>query len=157
MRIINARAKELNQIINIRREAFLYCAPRYYDSIQVQNLLDDYNEDEILWMIENKCMFVCVEDGIIVGTSAWKDEYLRHVYVKPGFMGRGIGSKLISHAEDDYRGRTNKSYTELGANTYAKAFYEKNGYHVVSREEDWNGTWGGFEYYLMHKDFVNHS
>lgn len=157
MKIINAHPEDLNQIINIRTESFKYCAPEFYHSIQVQTLLNDYDEDEILWMIDNKCMFVCEEDGNIVGTSGWKDENIRHVYVKPSFMGRGIGSMLLSHAEADYRERTQKYYVNLGSNIYARKFYEKNGFHVVSKEIDWDGTWNGFEFYWMHKDFVHNS
>lgn len=150
MRIIAAQKDDLNEIIKIRHDAFLHCAPVCYNLIEVQNLLGDYDENEILWRIENKNIFVCEKNGEILGTAGWKDESIRHVYIRPDFMGRGIGKRLIAYAETDYKNRTQKNYIILGSILYAKGFYEKNGFFVVSREKAWDGS----EYYMMRKDFL---
>lgn len=151
MKVINAKVEDLKEIINIRHHAFLHCAPGFYNPIEVQNLLGDYDENEILWMIDNKNIFVCEKDGEIIGTAGWKDEYIRHVYIRPDFIGSGIGKRLLAHAEVDYMNRTQKGYIKAGVILYAKGFYEKSGFYVVSKEKDWDGS----EYYLMRKDFQN--
>lgn len=149
MRVIAAQKENLNQIIKIRHDAFLHCAPGFYDTVQVQTLLDDYDENEILGMITNHNIFVCEENGEILGTAGWKEDFIRHVYVRPDFHGQGIGKKLLAHVELDYLNRTQKNYVKAGVILYAKGFYEKNGFYFVSREKDWDGS----EYYLMQKDF----
>ena len=77
-------------------------------------------------------------------------ESIRHVYVKPDLSKQGIGTRLLHHAEDDYRARTQKPFILAGVILYAKTFYEKNGFRVLSRERDWDGS----EFYQMQKDFT---
>ncbi len=151
LNITHAETQDLSQVLSLRRQAFMVKAPDYYDSIQVQTLLDDCDQQEVLQMIVDQCLFVCKENGQILGTAGWKGENIRHVYVRPDQMGQGIGSSLLAYAEADYRRRTQNRYILGGVILYARGFYEKSGYRVLSREKDWDGS----EYYLMRKDFLS--
>jgi hypothetical protein len=57
--------------------------------------------------------------------------------------------RILAHVEQDYRRKTQKSFITAGAINYAKPFYEKNGYVLVSEEKDWDGS----QYYWLRKDF----
>lgn len=84
-----------------------------------------------------------------MGTAGWEGENIRHVYVRPDLSKQGIGTSLLSHVESEYRIRTQKPFIRAGVILYARNFYEKNGFRVLSRERDWDGS----EYYQMQKDF----
>ncbi|HET7580809.1 MAG TPA: GNAT family N-acetyltransferase [Bacillales bacterium] len=148
MELRPVQPEDLRSIIQLRHAAFLQRAPEFYSAREVENLLNDYNKAELLQMIEDQCLFLYEENGQILGTSGWKSENIRHIYVKPGLMGQGLGRKLLIHAETDYKKRTRNDHIYAGVILYAKGFYEKNGYQVVRREKAWDGS----EYYFMRKD-----
>src|SRR4051794_17618038 len=100
-------------------------------------------------MIADGRMFVCKSSGAILGTAGWKNENIRHVYVRPDLSKQGIGTTLLCHVEGNFRTRTQKPFIRAGVSLYARNFYEKNGFRVLSRERDWDDS----EYYQMQKDF----
>jgi N-acetylglutamate synthase-like GNAT family acetyltransferase len=79
----------------------------------------------------------CESDGELLGVMGMQDkgevDLIRHAYVKTAKRKQGIGSELLRHVE--------KSATKpilLGTwrdATWAVAFYEKNGYRRLSRQE----------------------
>jgi GNAT superfamily N-acetyltransferase len=79
----------------------------------------------------------CEWDGELLGVMGIQDkgevELIRHAYVKTAKRKQGIGSELLRHIE------TLASKPILlgtwSAATWAIAFYEKNGYRVLSRPE----------------------
>ena len=52
---------------------------------------------------------------------------------------RGIGALLTKHAEADYRTRTGHGAIDAGVILYARGFYEKCGYDVLSKAKAWDG------------------
>ena len=140
LEIRTASADDIPRLIEIRHAAFSKHAPSAYSEQEVENLLGDIDENELADMIENRQLFVAREEGTIVGLAGWKDANLRHVYVDPTRTRRGIGTKLIRHAEMDFRNRTNASAIKAGVGFQAEAFYVSNGYELVGRLKAWDGS-----------------
>ena len=69
----------------------------------------------------------------IVGTAGWHERNIRHAYVGPGAFERGIGTLLTKHAQADYRTGTGHGAIDAGVILYARGFYEKCGYDVLSK------------------------
>ena len=149
MQIRPAMINDIPSIISVRTAAFKHYAPSFYDATQVATLLSDYSLDEFRFLTENAQMFVCEDGENLLGTAGWRDENIRHVYVLPERSRKGIGKLLLAHAENDYRLRTRKASINAGVILYAKGFYEKNGYRLLSRERYWDGS----EFYKMQKSF----
>src|SRR6266540_5406412 len=45
-------------------------------------------------------VWVCEEDGGILGFAALGEDMLEHLYVRPGAQGRGVGSDLLTLAKE---------------------------------------------------------
>jgi GNAT superfamily N-acetyltransferase len=76
--------------------------------------------------------WVAVLDARVVGFAALTGagcDHLDHLYVLPGFYGRGIGSALLSKAKTLSPGRL-RLFT-FQRNVRARAFYEARGFTVV--------------------------
>lgn len=79
----------------------------------------------------------CESDGELLGVMGMQDkgevDLIRHAYVKTAKRKQGIGSELLRHIEKSVR-----KPILLGTwrdATWAVAFYEKNGYRRLSRQE----------------------
>ena len=79
----------------------------------------------------------CESDGELLGVMGMQDkgevDLIRHAYVKTAKRKQGIGSELLRHIEKSAR-----KPILLGTwrdATWAVAFYEKNGYRRLSRQE----------------------
>lgn len=76
-------------------------------------------------------MWVAVADRRIVGFAALNDrrDHLDHLYLLPGWYGRGIGSALLAKVKELSAGRL-RLFT-FQRNRRARAFYEGRGFAVV--------------------------
>src|SRR5712664_916518 len=79
----------------------------------------------------------CESDGELLGVMGMQDkgevDLIRHAYVKTAKRKQGIGSELLRHIEKSAR-----KPILLGTwrdATWAVAFYEKNGYRRLSRQD----------------------
>lgn len=89
-------------------------------------MLNDYDENELIQMIGDGCLFKCIDKyEDIIGTSGWKNEHIRHMYIIPEWMGQGIGKYLLQHAEQDYKRRTKKIHINAGVILYARGFLRR--------------------------------
>ena len=66
------------------------------------------------------------EDGAIVGLMALTADMLDELYVAPGLLGRGIGSRLVELAKERRPGGLDL-YT-FQVNRRARTFYERHGF-----------------------------
>lgn len=80
-------------------------------------------------------MWVAVADGRIVGFAALNAarDHLDHLYVRPGWYGRGIGGSLLDKAKALSAGRL-RLFT-FQRNARARAFYEARGFIVVDTND----------------------
>lgn len=120
-----------------------------YTEQEVETLLGDVDENELFVMIQARQLFVARKDGEVVALAGWKGSNLRHAYVDPDYTRRGIATRLLGRVEGDFRVRTHLAEITCGVVLYARPFYVANGYEVVSREKDWDGS----EYFEMVKRF----
>lgn len=150
MHIVKAAKADLARIIALRRRAFLRAAPSFYSPTEVQNLLADYDPDQLLTMIADARLFICRQDGDLLGTSGWDGDQLRHLYVDPDAFNRGIGSALLAHTVADYQARTRHATISANVIRYARGFYEKCGFRVVREDRAWDGS----AYFAMQRSIV---
>lgn len=80
--------------------------------------------------LEMHDVWVTEEDGAIVGMCALEDRHdrwnLEHVWVDPGWHGRGVGRGLVLHALEEAR-RRHDGVVELLSDPFASGFYERLG------------------------------
>jgi ribosomal protein S18 acetylase RimI-like enzyme len=80
-----------------------------------------------------KVVEVAEVDGVVVGFSAVRDDWLDHLYVDPSWQGRGIGSELLARAQAARPvGLTLWVFEE---NTGAQALYARAGFAEVERTD----------------------
>jgi len=104
IQIRTAQHEDLGRLKEIRHAAYSVHAPSVYSPQEVENLLGDLDEDELVRMIDAEQLFVAVvEDGSVCGLAGWHESKVRHVYVDPAMTRRGTASRLLAHAEHDFR------------------------------------------------------
>ncbi len=135
-----ATPSDIESLKELRHAAFAAHAPSAYSPGEVETLLGDLDEDELADMIRERQFFVAADDGDLAGCAGWWDSNLRHVYVAPGVERRGLGTRLVQHAEQVFRQRTRSRELHVGAVTYAVGFYEANGYQVSGNDVAWDGS-----------------
>jgi GNAT superfamily N-acetyltransferase len=71
--------------------------------------------------------------GEVVGIAAREREWLRHLYVRPGWTGRGIGQMLIARMLGEMTAEIPPMRLYAFArNAGARRFYERNGFVVIA-------------------------
>lgn len=64
--------------------------------------------------------------------------YIKSVAVYPEFRGKGTGARLLSFAEELFRGKSKYIFLCVSSfNKRAQKFYERNGYTVVGELKDY--------------------
>lgn len=132
--------EDLPRVLAIRYDAFQAIAWDYYSAQEVKVLLQDVSIEELRTMIELQQLFGCEEGGVLVGVAGWFEGVLRHVYVDPASQGKGVGGSLLAYVEKQYKSVTQAEEIKTGVTTYAVSFYEKQGYDVVEKATDWDGS-----------------
>lgn len=141
------KESELSDVIDLRRFSFLAVAPEYYNPIEFENLIADYDVTQLASMIANRSFFCIRNDHKIIATSGWSENRLRHVYVDPANFGSGIGRKMVEYAVENYAQQTSHTSIQASVVVYARKLFEKCGFEVLSTETAWDGS----AYFLMEK------
>lgn len=120
------------EIINDAAQAYKGVIPadRWHEPYMPQDQLHQEIDSGVnFWGLE--------ENGRLIGVMGIQDKgevtLIRHAYVRTALRNRGIGSELLSHLET-----MTANPILIGtwaAATWAIAFYEKNGYRLVSVDE----------------------
>jgi ribosomal protein S18 acetylase RimI-like enzyme len=74
-------------------------------------------------------VWVAAEDGEIVGMMAIVRTHIDHLYLRPGYYRRGIGTLLLNKAKE--RRPTKLTLYAFAVNTRARAFYEHHGFKPI--------------------------
>lgn len=69
--------------------------------------------------------------GQLAGFIAFSSDSVDQLYVRPGYQGSGIGSRLLALAKNNARGSL--SLYTFARNGGARVFYEKQGFVIESR------------------------
>jgi len=91
-------------------------------------------EDPIAGYLEGylPSMVVAEEDGRVLGMVHLVGDRIAAVHVRPDVQGRGVGSRLMAHAEE----RGGRTLEVRAFNTRAIAFYEQRGWRAVRHYVD---------------------
>ena len=98
-------------------------------------LPDLHSEDEDIRFLADRVfaadtVLLALHDGKVVGFIAFSEGWVDHLYVVPGWQGRGIGRELLGRAK--LQCRTLQLWT-FEQNIGALRFYEREGFRVVKR------------------------
>jgi N-acetylglutamate synthase-like GNAT family acetyltransferase len=129
-----AEAGDIDGVETLRYAALSTSARSVYTQREVGELLDSLDIDELRAMVLDRQLFVADTEGVIVGCAGWRGKHLRHVYVAPGKERGGLGTRLVTRVESDFRGRTSAERIHVASVLYARGFYEKLGYEVATTE-----------------------
>jgi N-acetylglutamate synthase-like GNAT family acetyltransferase len=119
-------------IINDAARAYQGVIPgdRWHDPYMPSHQLEGEIEDGVEF-------WGCEEQGELVGVMGIQDKgevcLIRHAYVRPNRQQGGIGTQLLKHLES----MTEKPILigTWGNATWAVAFYQRNGYRLVTETE----------------------
>jgi ribosomal-protein-alanine N-acetyltransferase len=101
-----------------------------------QCLKNCHNPDFLLFMAytDDKPSGIIIIDPKGVAGSP----YIKSVAVYPEFRGKGIGARLLSFAEELFRGKSKYIFLCVSSfNKRAQKFYERNGFQVVGELKDY--------------------
>lgn len=143
-----ARQEDIPRILEIRHRTFSHFAPSAYTQAEVRLLLDDVDPSDFERMVGQASLFVAEEGTTVLACGGWLLDALRHMYVSPESTGAGIGTALLRVVEPDFLARSGHYVIRAGVILYARPFYEKNGYELVSLETD---PRDGSRFYIMQK------
>ena len=131
-----AEASDIEVVEALRYAALSASAPSVYSPREVIELLDGLDVAELRAMVTDRQLFVVAEtDGLIVGSAGWRGTHLRHVYIAPDSQRAGLGTRLVTRAESDFRNRTSAAEIHVASVIYARGFYEKLGYELATTRE----------------------
>jgi len=68
----------------------------------------------------------------VVGFIAFRDGWVSHLYVLPGFQGLGVGARLLGEAKREWASLRLWTFER---NTGARRFYEREGFSIVGRTD----------------------
>ena len=125
--------EQLRQIyLESRKLAFPWVDPK---SLNLNDFDSAIQEEEVL---------VALKDNFPIGFIAWwlPDNFIHSLFIDPGFVGKGIGKSLLEACLS----RTGRpaSLKCLKANKKALAFYDAQGWEIISDGESPDG-----DYYLL--------
>jgi GNAT superfamily N-acetyltransferase len=122
----------ISEIVNAAAEAYRGVIPadRWHDPYMSRLELDsEISAGVAFWVYESEAEVIGV-----MGIQPVRDvDLIRHAYVRPGGQRRGIGAALISHIRS--LGSRQMLVGTWTAATWAIAFYQRNGFALVSPEE----------------------
>jgi GNAT superfamily N-acetyltransferase len=141
MEIRRAKKKDLDTIIKLNRELFLF-EKNFSDKYNVEWPTQQAGIDYFRYRIESGIVFLADEDGRAIGYVCGKvfDNYfnmkdphlaeLENMFVEEGYRGKGVGKMLIEEFEKECRAEGAKaiSVRSIIRNSNAVEFYKSVGF-----------------------------
>ncbi len=84
--------------------------------------------------IKKKIFFVILDGSLIIGVIQLDldEKAIDRLFLRPKYLGKGLGRKLLIYAED-YAKKSGIRKIKLYPTEYALSFYKKAGYKIVRR------------------------
>jgi len=145
-----ATAQEAEIVCNIVQGTKAAIYPHYYTQAVVDFFGRLHSIDNITKDIAEGRIDILLVDDMIVGTGSRLDNHITRVYVLPEHEGKGYGSIIMDHLENDIF----KEYTfcELEASLPAAIFYEHRGYRTIEHKKHELGDGEVMIYEIMRKE-----
>jgi GNAT superfamily N-acetyltransferase len=129
-----ARPDDLETLLQLQREAAVEAFAHVFDQTQYPFPVDDIREVWRETLAEPGIEVHLAEvDGKPAGSVSVGEEFLRTLYVRPAFQGRGVGSALHDFALERlrHRGIQLALLWTLEENWPARTFYERRGWELT--------------------------
>lgn len=130
MRIRKFRKEDAKATSHIIRRCLREVNCADYSPKVIESLCHFLRPAQLIKNMENRDIFVAVENDKVIGTASLKENTVYTVFVNPDIHKKGIGTKLMEKVEDLAR---KKGYNEVkvpsGYTSFG--FYKKRGYKRV--------------------------
>lgn len=112
-----------------------------------------YSPNDLKIQILKRDSFVLVVKDIIAGFIQFDPPEIKGFYIKPKFIGKGFGNRLLHHTQEILKTNGYK-HIELTSNKWTIGFYKKNGFKLIGKEiVYWENH--AFVEYRMEKDLLD--
>ena len=133
VRIRAARREDVGDMVRIQRESLPDTYGRFLEEEALEPWIDGDLVDRYV-ASEWQNMIVAESQGEILGFAAIAGALIDLLWVRADVRGRGIGTRLMDHAEPRIASRHATAELEcFEPNTRALRFYERRGYGVARR------------------------
>ena len=129
LRIRSANPADADELLAIRREAILALAEEY-GRVAAERWATAAQPDRAAKAIATNSVWVTERGSKVVGWVEVRGATVESLYVSPAAAGLGVGSSLLSHAEQQIRD-AGACIAYLDASPNAEAFYARQGYRRV--------------------------
>lgn len=120
-------AAEIAAVFMDAREGMAYLPESPYSEEQTVDFLRGLIDDP-----DNAVLDAVTEDGSIAGFGVFGEGRVDHLYVRPSFQGKGIGTRLLEAAQARFGHLEGWVFEK---NTEAIELYERHGFKVVERTD----------------------
>jgi len=143
--IRSATAEDKQTIRNVIRESFLSSYVHFLPKERIEQSIRNDRAGEIA-RNEGHLFTIAEMNGTPAGVMLLKDNFVEQLFTHPDFMGVGVGSALLEHAENQAR---EKGHDRLTLNCFADnekalAFYKAKGFTIEKSVEEKNHMPGIF-------------
>ncbi len=143
------RADDSTAVSAVIVQCLLEINSRDYPEEIIARMCAYFSARRMKQLAEERQVFVAVENETVVGTVSRDGNKVFTMFVQPGMIGRGVGSRLMRHIESLAAGE-GYEYMETGASITAHGFYQRLGYVDVRATE----TEFGLNYILRKKRYA---
>jgi len=137
--IRRVRYDDIDRISALIRNTLLISNSLDYDMRVIQNLSRQYSARNVRDMAMRRKMYVHLTDDMVDGTVSVKEDTIYAFFVAPDRQGNGIGTRLLSYAENLVR-TAGFQTAKVDASVTAREFYAEQGYQTISKEK--NNSYG---------------
>jgi len=130
MQIRKFKRTDAIKVSNIIRRCLRETVSKDYSKKAIESLCQFFTPSLLIKNLNDRTIFVAVENDKVVGTASLKDDKVFTVFVNPDFHGKGIGSKLMDKVEDLAKKKGYK-IIKVPSGITSFEFYKKRGYKKV--------------------------
>ena len=139
MLIRTFKIEDAQEVSSVIRRSILYRDNRGYTLEQLYSIANHYSAETLCSDLENKQIFVCEENGKIVGTATLNKDELMTCFIVPEYQNKGIGNKFVKLRENEAV-KKGLSRVWLVSSIPSYNYYKKQGYSLVSEKN--HPYWG---------------
>lgn len=131
MKIQKAREKDASRIRNLKDKSLKKIVSKNYTKKQIEILIEKNSKKRI----EDKTMFLLTKNKRLIGIVHidLKEKIVGSLYINPKYIKKGLGKKLLVHAEK-YAKKNKIKKIKLYSTKTALNFYKNQNYKIIGRK-----------------------